>query len=74
MSEIIGERQSRGRDGRRESREKRNPSGHETPSGTIGLREVNVFATGTGKVYTQLGITERPCQRAHRAYAPDEQN
>ena len=59
LRQIVRERQSRQGDGRRESREERNPAGHESPGGAEGLREVNVLAAGAGHVDAELGITER---------------
>ena len=74
MSEIIGEGQRGGGDGRGESGEEGNPSGHESPGGAVGLGQVDVFAAGAGEVHSQFGVAERAGQRAHRADAPDQQH
>ena len=50
MSQIIGKCQRGGGDGRGESGKERDPTGHESPGGPEGLREINVLAAGAGKV------------------------
>jgi len=71
VAEVIGESQRSRGDGRGESREEGYPSGHESPRGTEGLRQVNIFAAGAREIDAEFRIAKRAGQRADRAHSPD---
>ncbi len=74
VAQIVGEGECRDGDGRGKSGEERNPSAHESPGGTVGACEINVFAAGAGQVHAELGVRERSEQRADRSDHPAQQD
>src|SRR5581483_2706123 len=74
IGEIIGTGKRRSGDRPREAGEERNPARHESPCGTEGASQINVFASGAGKVDAELGITQGSAQREQRAGEPYEKN
>ena len=47
VAQVVGEGQRRGRDGRREAGEERDPARHEAPGRAVGAGQVDVLAAGT---------------------------
>ena len=71
VRQILRKEQGRGGDGRRKTREERNPAAQEPPRRSPGLAQINVLASRSGKINGQLGVTETPRQGDHRARQPD---
>src|SRR5215831_13760110 len=71
MTEIVAKRERGSRNGRGESGEEGNPSGHEAPGGAEGSGEIDVFAAGTGEIDPKLGVTNGAQKRADCSYDPD---
>src|SRR5712692_3960149 len=66
VSEIRGNTESSGGNGRGEAREERYPPGQESPNRSPRLGEVNVFAAGAREVDAQLRVAERAGQGQNR--------
>ena len=70
VADVVGENQRGRSDGSGKPGEKRDPAGHESPSGSVGAREVDILSAGAGKVDAQLGVADCAGQCEQRSDEP----